>query len=204
MGRALESDIPLPSSESETKELIQSLEIEIKLLLEEKRRKEARDMEDMQKAQELQKKLNEGSSQHLPPPVSKDALPPNPNADVIKIMKEIKNTYNDNIDYNTADAFLMQADRKVPKALEEYKKTCLLNVTLIHNGKNHSKRFSTFTKGEDFLNHIYDDFKIPKNHVIFVYKENYEGNPFDSSMMHGKTLGDLGILDKMALYLLSS
>ena len=195
MGRALESDIPLPSSESETKELIQSLEIEIKLLLEEKKRKEARDTEDMQKAQELQKKLNESSSQYLPP---------NADPNVIKIMKEIKTTYNDNIDYNTADVFLMQANKNVPKALEEYKKTCLLTVNLSHNGRAHNKRFSTFTRGEDFLNRIRNELNIPETHEIFVYKGNYEGNPFDSSMMRGKTLGDLGICDKMTLCLLSS
>lgn len=201
LGQPLELDIQLPSSESESKELIQNLEAEINYLREEKIRRERRDLEDMQKAQELQEKFNKS----VPPPVPKNSLIPSPvDPNVVKIMIQIKTIYNDNLDYDMAYALFQQANMKVSTALEQYEKHYALTVKLSYNRSMCNEKFSILTKGKEFLDRVYTKFDIPRTHKIFVYKGDYESKPFDSSTMYGKTLGELEICNGMTLYLLSS
>lgn len=205
LGRPLDLDISLPASESESKALVQSLEVEIEQLKEEQRRREARDKEDLLKAQELQMKLNEGVGQPAAPPAKQGPfIPRNADPNVVKVMSQIKNIYNDNVDYEAASVLLLQANAEVHTALAQYERLCLLKVRLNYNGSVYDERFSTLTRGEDFLERVCSRCGIPRNHEVFVYKRDYETKPFDSSTMRGRTLGELEICDGMTLCLLSS
>eukprot|EP00826_Nyctotherus_ovalis_P010664 TRINITY_DN1279_c0_g2_i10.p1 TRINITY_DN1279_c0_g2~~TRINITY_DN1279_c0_g2_i10.p1 ORF type:complete len:277 (-),score=107.63 TRINITY_DN1279_c0_g2_i10:58-888(-) len=205
LGRPLDLDISLPTSEGESKELVQSLEVEIEQLKEEQRRREARDKEDLLKAQELQMKLNEGVVQPSAPPVRQASfIPPKADPKVVEVMSRIKSIYHDNVDYEAANVLLLQANMEVHAALAQYEQLCIVKVKLNYNGSVYDERFSTLTKGEDFLERVCDRCGIPRNHEVFVYKRDYETKPFDSSTMRGRTLGELEICDGMTLCLLSS
>lgn len=205
MGGPLEFDIRLPATESESKELIQNLEIEITQLKEEQKRREARLMEDMHEAEELQKKFNESASKHSAPPVHQGPyIPPNANPNVVKLMKTIKDIFNDNVDYEAADALLLQANMDAPVALRQYENLCLINIKLNYNGNAYEEKFSTLTKGEDLLERIFTKCNIPRTHEVFVYKRNYESEPLDSTTLRGKTLGELEMCGGMTLCILSS
>ena len=201
-GVPLNIDIPLPKSEIESKEMIQSLEVEIQQLKEDQRLKEKNDIEDMLKAEELQKKFEEeeGRAKQEQEP----QIPPNADKNVVNLMAQIKSIYKVSLDYESALAYMMNANMDVVVAVNQFESYSVGQLKLTYNGRTVEERISTQVKGQILIDTIFDTFNIPRNNELFIYLNNWEAKPLEISTLRNNTLGDLNINSGSTLFILSN
>ena len=201
-GVPLNIDIPLPKSEIESKEMIQSLEVEIQQLKEDQRLKEKNDIEDMLKAEELQKKFEEeeGRAKQEQEP----QIPPNADRNVVNLMAQIKSIYKVNLDYESALAYMMNANMDVVVAVNQFECYSVGKLKLVYNGRTVEEQISTQVKGQILIDMIFETFNIQRSSELFIYLNHWEAKPLEMSTLRKNTLGDLNINSGSTLFILAN